>query len=336
MNSTVRYQAAASFTQALGIQTPLICGAMYPCSNPELVGAVSHAGGIGIVQPISLTYVHGYDFRAGLQMIKRLSEKPIGMNVLIETASSRYRRRMEQWIDIALEEGVRFFVTSLGKPDWVVQRAHAHGALVYHDATEYKWAAKGVAAGIDGLIGVNNRAGGHAGTKSAQTLYDELSGFKLPLILAGGVSTAEEFVHALDLGYAGVQMGTRFIATNECNASAAYKQAIVEATEHDIVLSERITGVPVSVIHSAYIAQSGLKPGAFARRLLRGTKTKHLMRMLYTLKSLWQLKRAALSGKNKQEYWQAGKSVAGIQGIEPAKAIVQAFHSAYQQGRNKK
>ena len=89
---------------------------MYPCSNPELVAAVSEAGGIGIVQPISLTYVHGHDFREGLRLIRRLTSKPIGMNALIEQSSKAYHERMERWVDIALEEGVRFFVTSLGNP----------------------------------------------------------------------------------------------------------------------------------------------------------------------------------------------------------------------------
>lgn len=114
-------------SRALGIDVPIIAGAMYPCSNPELVAAASAAGGIGIVQPISLTYVHGYDFRAGLRFIKSITDKPIGMNALIEQSSTRYHQRMQQWVDIALEEGVRFFVTSLGKPGWVVEkigRAH--------------------------------------------------------------------------------------------------------------------------------------------------------------------------------------------------------------------
>ena len=69
-------------TQAAGIEVPLVCGAMYPCSNPELVAAVSEAGGIGVVQPISLTYVHGHEFREGLRLIRRLTSKPIGMNAL--------------------------------------------------------------------------------------------------------------------------------------------------------------------------------------------------------------------------------------------------------------
>lgn len=317
--------ASTAFSRQVGIEVPLICGPMYPCSNPELVAAVSEAGGIGIVQPISLTYVHGYDFRAGLRYIRQLTGKPIGMNALIEQSSRKYHRRMQEWVDIALEEGVYFFVTSLGKPDWVVKRVHAAGGLVYHDATERKWAEKGVAGGVDGLIAVNKRAGGHAGGKSAEQLYTELADLKRPLICAGGIGNETDYVNAIKLGYAGVQMGTRFIATEECSASDSYKKAILNATAQDIVHSERITGIPVAVINTPFIKRTGLKAGAIARWLLKGSKTKHIMRTLYALRSLYQLKHASLDQTGRKDYWQAGKSVEHIDMIESAETIVQRF-----------
>ena len=111
-----------------GIEVPLICGAMYPCSNPELVAAVSEAGGLGIVQPISLTYVHGHDFRAGLRLIRGWTAKPIGMNALIEKMSRHYHERMTRWVDIALEEknrdllkSIRFHYAYCGE-QWVWKR----------------------------------------------------------------------------------------------------------------------------------------------------------------------------------------------------------------------
>lgn len=318
-----------AFTRQAGVAVPLICGAMYPCSNPELVAAVSAAGGLGIVQPISLTYVHGHDFREGLRLIRRLTDKPIGLNALIEASSDTYRRRMERWVDIALEEGVRFFVTSLGNPRWVVERVHAAGGVVYHDVTERKWALKSRDAGVDGLIAVNDRAGGHAGPRAATPLLAELADLGLPVVCAGGIGTADEFVAALRAGYAGAQLGTRFIATDECRASAAYKQAILQAREEDIVHTERITGVPVAVIRTPYIERLGLRAGPVARLMLRGRRTKHLMRTLYALRSLWQLKRASLDESGTKDYWQAGKSVAGIDRIEPAGAVVARFGRAW-------
>ncbi len=321
----------SEFTRTAGIDIPLICGAMYPCSNPELVAAVSEAGGIGIVQPVSLTFVHRHDFREGLRLIRRLADgKPIGMNALIETSSKTYHNRMIQWVDIALEEGVRFFVTSLGKPRWVVERVSRVGGVVYHDVTERKWALKGLESGVHGLIAVNRRAGGHAGPKSAEVLMEELGDLGVPLICAGGIGTPEDFVRALKLGYQGVQLGTRFIATPECRSSEAYKAAIVRAAEDDIVLSERITGIPLAVIRTPYIDRMGLEAGPMARWMLRGHRTKRLMRIIYALKSGWQIKRASLDESGRRDFWQAGKSVAGIHAVEPATDIVRRFAAAAQ------
>ena len=316
-----------ALTRHAGIELPILCGAMYPCSNPELVAAASDAGALGIVQPISLTYVHGHDFREGLRFIRRLTPRPVGMNALIEQSSRSYRARMERWIDIALEEGVRFFVTSLGNPRWVVDRVRPAGGVVYHDVTERKWAEKGRDAGVDGLIGVNDRAGGHAGGRTAEALLAEVAPLGLPVVCAGGIGTERDFVAALRLGYAGVQMGTRFIATPECRASDAYKAAIVAAAAEDIVHSERITGVPVALIRTPHLERTGLKAGPLARWMLRRRRTKHLMRTIYALRSLWQLKRASLDGAG-ADYWQAGKSVDGIHGVEPVATIVRRFAAA--------
>jgi len=317
-----------AFTRQTSVRVPLICGPMYPCSNPELVAAVSEAGALGVVQPISLTYVHGYEFRAGLKYIRSLTGKPIGFNALIEASNKAYLERMRRWIDIALEEGVRFFITSLGNPKWVCERVHAHRGVVYHDVTERKWAQKGLDGGVDGLIAVNARAGGHAGPHSPEVLFEQLAPFGKPIVSAGGVGTPAEFARQLNLGYAAVQLGTRFIATPECKASDAYKRAIVNAVENDIVLTERLTGVPVAVIRNAYVERLGTKAGPFARWMLKGRKTKHWMRTWYALSSVRRLKKSLMTDDTSSEYWQAGKSVAGIHEIKPAGQIVREFAAA--------
>ena len=308
---------------------PLICGAMYPCSNPELVAAVSAAGGIGIVQPVSLTYVHGHDYREGLRLIHRLAGgRPVGMNALIEKSSSRYLERMRRWVDVSLEEGIRFFITSLGNPRWVVDRVAAAGGVVYHDITERKWALKAVDGGVHGLIAVNNRAGGHAGALSAERLIETCGDLGLPVVCAGGIGEEADFVAALKLGYAGAQLGTRFIATTECTAREDYKQAIVAADEADIALTERITGVPLAVIRTPYVERIGTTIGPLARALFKNRRTKHWMRAFYALRSLWRLKRDSVAGSGEVEYWQAGRSVRGIHAVEPAGEIVKRFAAA--------
>ncbi len=320
------------FTRQLGIDLPIICGAMYPCSNPELVAAASATGAIGIVQPVSLTYVHGHEFRAGLRLIKSITDRPFGMNALIEKSSRAYHERLVQWVDVALEEGVRFFITSLGNPKWVVDRAAQVGGIVYHDVTERKWADKAIQGGVHGLIAVNNVAGGHAGRLSPEALLDQLADLGLPVICAGGVGDPRTFRRMLDIGYDGVQMGTRFIATAECNAHPDYKAAIVRAEPTDIVLTERLTGVPVSVINNEYIQRLGTRSGPVARWMLRHRRTKYWMRSIYAMTSLRRLKKSSLSSAGAREYWQAGKSVAGIDSVKPVAELVREFAAAIADG----
>lgn len=316
------------FTEQLGIAYPIICGAMYPCTNPELVAAVTEAGGIGIVQPLSLVYVHGYELRAGLKKIKELTKKPFGMNIIVEKSSSHYEKRMREGVEIALEEGCKFFVTSLGNPRWVVNLAHQVKGLVYHDVTSKKWAEKAIDYGVDGLICVNNRAGGHAGTHTAEELYEGLHELGLPLVCAGGIGDEVDFVKALKMGYAAVQMGTRFIAATECLEKSDYKNAIVNATEKDIILTERVTGIPLSVIRTPYVEKVGTKIGPISRFFFKQPFTKRWMRMLYGLLAVRKFKKISLQGGSSKDYWQAGKSVATIHSIEPAGEIIKRFVAA--------
>lgn len=310
------------FLKHTGSELPIICGAMYPCSNPELVAAVSEAGGIGIIQPLSLVFVHKHEFRAGLKYIQSLTSKPVGLNIITEKSSKMYQERMEKYLDIALETGIRFFVTSLGNPQWVVNKVHAAGGYVYHDVVSRKWALKALEGGVDGIICVNNRAGGHAGGETLEKLFEKMKSLQVPLIAAGGLSTSDDLRHALSVGYQGVQMGTRFIASSECNAHSDYKKAIVTAEEEDIVLTEKISGVPVAVILTESVRRMGLKANPLAKYLLRHPRFKHWMRLYYTTQSLWKLKEASQKGFNYKDFWQAGKSVRGIDSVESVAGIM--------------
>ncbi len=310
-------------TQHASIEFPIICGAMYPCSNPELVAAAANGGGMAIIQPASLNYVHGWDLREGIQYIKSLTNKPIGFNALIEKGSKKYLNRMSTWIDIALEEGIKFFVTSLGKPNWVCERVHSDEGYVYHDVTNRYWAQKGQDSGVDGLICVNNRAGGHLGLSSMEKMYEELHDLGLPLICAGGIGSEMELNQAMKIGYDGVQMGTRFIATTECNTPEDYKNAIVDSSEKDIVSTTRLTGIPVSVIKS----EKFRKDNSWVFKKLLNSKYRHTARMILNFNSFIQLKYLSKNNslkntQNKKQYYSAGKSVETVESIESATVIM--------------
>jgi len=120
-------------------------------------------------------------------------------------------------------------------------------------------------------------------------------------------------------------MGTRFIATRECKASDAYKQAILRAKADDVVLTERLTGVPVAIIRTPEIDKVGLKAGPLARWMLKHPRFKHWARLYYSVRSLHDLRRSIRKPKVYEEYWQAGKSVEGIEKIESVAEIMERF-----------
>jgi nitronate monooxygenase len=179
---------------------------------------------------------------------------------------------------------------------------------------------------------VNRRAGGHAGEKSARELLDALADLGLPVVHAGGIASGASVAEAIAMGYTGVQMGTRFIATTECTASEEYKQAIVDAEPEDVVLTERLTGVPVAVLNTPHVQRVGTHAGPFARWMLRGRRRKHWMRTLYGLLSLVRLKGSAKSAGSPRDYWQAGKSVGEIHAVRSVADIYDEIRDALRAG----
>ena len=125
-----------------------------------------------------------------MQRIRELADHPIGLNMLTENSSKSSLDRTKARLDIALEEGVRFVVSSPGNPRWVVERVEHVGGIVSHDVTEREWALKAVEAGVPCLVGVNRSAGGRTGDRTAEALLDELGDLGLPVVCAGEISAA--------------------------------------------------------------------------------------------------------------------------------------------------
>jgi len=210
----------SQFLSDTGATVPIVCGPMYPGSNPELIAAVSDTGAFGVVQPVALTALYGHDFREGLRLIQKTTDKPFGVNFTIfGGANKKYHEQMQEWMEISIEEGVKFFLTSLGKPTEIVKIAHQNGIKVYHDVPNRKVALSMRDAGVDGINCINWRGGGQTGIQSAEQFMEELHDIGMPLICAGGIGDKADYQKALDLGYAGVQIGTRFLATHECKVT---------------------------------------------------------------------------------------------------------------------
>lgn len=312
------------FLADTGTKTPIVCGPMYPGSNPELVAAVSKSGGLGVVQPVALTSLYGHDFREGLQLIKQLTDRPFGVNFTIfGGANKKYHEQMQDWMQISIEEGVKFFLTSLGKPDAVVKTAKEHGIVVYHDVPNKKVALAMRDSGVDGLNCINWRGGGQTGIQAAEQFMEELHDIDIPLICAGGIGNAQDFKQALKLGYAGVQLGTRFLATNECMITDSYKQAIVDSSEQDIVWTNKIAGNNSSVIKTDDIMKGGLQTGPVINYMLRKPKLKKYARMWLMSKGIRNYSKTAFSDDVK--FWQAGKGLGNIKSVESVADVMQEF-----------
>ncbi len=160
-------------------------------------------------------------------------------------------------------------------------------------------------------------------------LFDELAPLGLPMLCAGGVGDEKAFVAALEPW---ATPGCRWAPASSPPPNAAptttTKTRWSNDAEDDIVLTERLTGVPVAVIRTPYVDRLGTKAGPLARWLLKGRKTKHWMRMIYSLQSLWKLKRSLHRSYSSKDFLQAGRSVAGIDRVEPTAAILARFHAA--------
>ena len=319
MNSNVK-----QFLSDTGAKKPVVCGPMYPGSNPELVAAVSDSGGFGVVQPVALTSLYGHDFREGLQLIKQLTDKPFGVNFTIfGGANKKYHEQMKEWMEISIEEGIKFFLTSLGKPDAVVKTAKEHGIKVYHDVPNKKVALAMRDSGVDGLNCINWRGGGQTGIQAAEQFMEELHDIDIPLICAGGIGNAKDFQQALKLGYAGVQLGTRFLATNECMITDSYKQAIVDSSEDDIVWTNKIAGNNSSVIKTDDIMKGGLQTGPVINYMLRKPSLKKYARMWLMSKGIRNYSKTAFSDDVK--FWQAGKGLGNITSVESVADVMKKF-----------
>jgi nitronate monooxygenase len=207
----------------------------------------------------------------------------------------------------------------------VVDIAHQHESLVYHDVVNSLHANKAHEAGADGFICVNANAGGHTGGLSPEKLYDEIAPLNKPMICAGGVGDKAEFERVQNLGYIGAQAGTRFIASKECLAHQKYKEEIIKAKAKNIVLTDKISGVPVAVINNPHLEKVGVKANSLAKWLLKNNKTKRWMRMFYTIQSIWKLKNTNAKGGNYKDFYLAGKSVETIDEVKSVAQIYQEF-----------
>ena len=217
--------------QLFGIKYPIIQGGMIWCSGWELAAAVSNAGGLGLIGSGSM---YPEVLRDHIRKCKSATNKPFGVNIPLMYPN------IQDHIQIVIDEGVKIVFTSAGSPKKYTSFLQEHGIKVAHVIANKKFAIKCVEAGVDAIVAEGFEAGGHNGAEEITTMClipMIADAVNIPLIAAGGISSGKSMFAAMVLGADGVQMGSRFVASEECSAHINFKHKVVAADEGETVLT---------------------------------------------------------------------------------------------------
>ena len=312
-----------SLKELLGIQFPIIMAPMFLVSNEKMVIEALKAGITGAIP--ALNYRSTNELRKAIQSIKKEVNGPFGINLIVNKSNFLYKEQLQ----VCCEEKIAFIITSLGSPEETIIEAHKAGVKVFCDVTDAKYAKKVEELGADAVIAVNKEAGGHAGNLSYKELIPKLlQTVSIPVISAGGVGTGKGIKDMLDLGAAGISMGSIFIASSEAPVSQEYKQACVDYGSKDIVMTTKLSGTPCSVIKTPYVEKIGTEQNWLEKILNKNKRLKKWFKAFTFYKGMKNLQNAAF-GATYKTVWCAGPSIEFVNEIRPVKTIVSTLIEEY-------
>jgi nitronate monooxygenase len=306
-------------TQLLNIKHPIIQAPMFLVSNTAMV-IEGMKGGIAGCIP-ALNYRTLDELRVSLKELKtaKVEGGSFGFNLIVNKSNIKYIGQLE----VICEEGCDFIITSLGSPEETIKQAHKAGIKVFCDVVDLKFAKKVEDLGADAIIAVNNEAGGHRGNKTPEVLIKELvANCTIPVISAGGVGRKSDIDEMLSYGADGVSVGSPFIASIEANVTDEYKQACVDYGAKDIIMTERISGTPCTVINTPYVQKIGTKATWLESVLNKNKKLKKWVKMIRFSIGMKATEKAATKATYKT-VWVAGPSIEYTKAILPTKAIIE-------------
>lgn len=307
-----------SLTGLLGIKHPIIMAPMFLVSNTKMVIEGMKSGVAGCIP--ALNYRTLEELRASIIELKQAKVEggSFGYNLIVNKSNIKYKEQLR----VLCEEGCDFIITSLGSPEETINEAHKVGIKVFCDVTDLAFAKKVESLGGDALIAVNNVAGGHRGNIEPDKLIRQLNdGTSLPVISAGGVGNKQELDKMLGYGAIGVSVGSPFIASVEAGVSDEYKQACVDYSAKDIIMTERISGTPCTVINTPYVQKVGTKQSWLERVLNKNKSLKKWVKMVRFYIGMKATEKAATQVTYKT-VWVAGPSIEHTKEILPVSEIV--------------
>ncbi|MDR1832222.1 MAG: DUF561 domain-containing protein [Fusobacteriaceae bacterium] len=233
--------------QLLGIEYPIIQGAMAWIADGYLAGHVSRDGGLGIIagggMPPDI-------MEKQIRIAKSITDKPFGVNLMLLMG------QVEEQIEVCIREGVKVVTTGAGNPGPFMPRLKAAGIKVIPVVPTVALAKRMERAGVDAVIAEGMESGGHIGSITTMVLVPQVvDAVKIPVIAAGGIATGRQFLAAMALGACGIQVGTKFLVAEECHVHENYKQLILKAKDRSTVPTGTHTGHPVRVIENKFARQ---------------------------------------------------------------------------------
>ncbi|HTY63719.1 MAG TPA: nitronate monooxygenase [Acidobacteriota bacterium] len=302
-----------------GIEYPILQGGMLWLASAELASAVSNAGALGVLSPYAGMDGNGdplQTLRSQIHRTNNRTSKPFGVNIPIDLPVGGLL------VDILLQERIRIAITAAGDPKIYTDLLHSAGIRVAHVVSSVKQARRAEACGVDAVIAEGMEAGGRIGPNALSLISlvpliaDAVS---LPVIAAGGIVDGRGLAAAFALGADGVQLGTRFAATEECIAHPNYKQAIVDAKESDTVVTRRAS-IPTRSIRRGFTAELEVleKSGASAESI-------------QAFVGRGRARKAQLEGDLEAGDAYAGSSVGLIREILPAAEVIEKLIKAYRE-----
>jgi len=303
-------------TEIFGISYPLIQAGMIWCSGWELAAAVSNAGGLGLIGSGSM---YPDVLRDHIRKCKLATNKPFGVNVpLLYPAIDKH-------IQILIEEGVKIVFTSAGNPKTWTSILKGHGITVVHVVSNVKFALKAVEAGVDAIVAEGFEAGGHNGREETTSLVlipMIRNAVAVPVIAAGGIATGRQMLAAMALGADGVQIGSRFVVSNESSAHANFKNRVISTNEGDTLLTMKQL-VPVRLLKNKFFDQ-------IQSAELRGATAEELKEILGRARA----KRGMFEGDLEEGELEIGQVSALLNKILPAAEIVKEIMDEYQEAKD--
>jgi enoyl-[acyl-carrier protein] reductase II len=301
--------------QLFAIKLPIIQAGMIWCSGWELASAVSNAGGLGLIGSGSM---YPEILRQHIQKCKQATDKPFGVNVPLLYPD------IDKLMDVILSEKVKIVFTSAGNPKLWTQKLKDQGITVVHIVSNSLFAKKSEDAGVDAVVAEGFEAGGHNGREETTTMClipIVKQAVKIPVIAAGGIGTGRGMLAAMALGADGVQIGSRFVASEEASANMNFKNAVISSKEGDTKLMlKQLT--PVRLLKNDFFDKVQQAEAS-------GASTQDLINLL----SRGRAKKGMFEGDLSEGELEIGQIAALIREVKPAREIIEELMNEFEEAK---